>query len=116
MEGFDIKQQAKNTTTNVVSALTARTQLGQIMQRARENDERFVVDRRGEPQVVIMGIEDFIKTMAPESAVLSAIRADAGRKGTNRLTMRQIDAEIGRYRREQSKRKGRKKTRKKPAR
>jgi hypothetical protein len=86
------------------------------MQRARENEERFVVDRRGEPQVVIMGIEDFIKTIAPEPAVLSAIRADSRRKGTNRLTMRQIDAEIAAYRREQSKRKVRKKNRTKPAR
>jgi len=111
-----MKQQGKNTTTNVVSALTARTQLGQIMKRARENEERFVVDRRGEPQVVIMGIEDFIKTIAPEPAVLSAIRVDAKRKGTNRLTMRQIDAEIAAYRREESKRKGRKITSKKLAR
>lgn len=86
------------------------------MERARKNGERFVVDRRGEPQVVIMGIEDFIKTIAPEPAVMSAIRADARRKGTNRLTMRQIDTEIARYRREQSKGKARQKTRTKPAR
>jgi Antitoxin Phd_YefM, type II toxin-antitoxin system len=86
------------------------------MERARKNEERFVVDRRGEPQVVIMGIEDFIKTIAPAPAVLSAIRADAKRKGTNKLTMRQIDAEIGAYRRQQGKRKTRKKTSKKPAR
>jgi hypothetical protein len=81
-----------------------------------ENEERFVVDRRGEPQVVIMGIEDFVKTIAPEAAVISAIREDAKRKGTNRLTMRQIDSEIARYRRAQSKTKARKKARTKPAR
>jgi hypothetical protein len=34
---------------NVISAVIARTQLGQILKRAGEGDERFVVDRRGEP-------------------------------------------------------------------
>ena len=35
--------------TNVVSALTARTQFGQIVKRASQKNERFVVDRRGQP-------------------------------------------------------------------
>jgi hypothetical protein len=35
--------------TNIVSELTARTQLGQIIKRATQKQERFVVDRRGEP-------------------------------------------------------------------
>jgi hypothetical protein len=82
------------------------------MRRAIENGERFVVDRRGEPQVVIMGIEDFIKTIAPEPAVLRAIRSDARRKGTSKLSMRQIEAEIAAYRREQRKTERRKLTKK----
>jgi hypothetical protein len=83
------------------------------MRRAIENEERFVVDRRGEPQVVIMGIEDFIKTIAPEPAVLRAIRSDARRKGTNKLSMRQIEAEIAAYRRERGKTESRRKVSKK---
>jgi len=86
------------------------------MRRAIENEERFVVDRRGEPQVVIMGIEDFIKTIAPEPAVLRAIRSDARRRGTNKLSMRQIEAEIAEYRREQRKTERRRKLSKKRAR
>lgn len=85
--------------TSIVSALVARTQLGQIMKRAREKQARFIVDRRGEPQVVIMGIQDFVRTMAPEPEVMKAIRAASKRRGTNRLTMRAIDREIGAYRR-----------------
>ena len=50
---------------NVISALTARTQLGQILKRAAEKDERFLVDRRGQPSVVIMSIKDYIKNIAP---------------------------------------------------
>ena len=86
------------------------------MRRATENEERFVVDRRCEPQVVIMGIEDFIKTIAPEPAVLKEIRSDARRKGTNKLSMRQIEAEIAAYRREQRNTERRRKLSKKRAR
>ncbi len=89
--------------TNIVSALTARTQLGQIMQRATKNRERFVVDRRGEPQIVIMGIDDFVKTIAPEPAILGSIRSEARRKGASKLTMRQINAEITAYRKDRAK-------------
>lgn len=91
--------------TKVVSALTARTQLGQIMKRVTKNQEQFVVDRRGEPQVVIMSINDFIKMIAPSPEILQAIQADAKRKGTSKLTMREIDAEIAAYRREQRRKK-----------
>ena len=44
--------------TNIVSALTARTQFGQIIRRATQKNERFVVGRRGEPSVVIMSAKD----------------------------------------------------------
>ncbi|HLW78708.1 MAG TPA: type II toxin-antitoxin system Phd/YefM family antitoxin [Terriglobia bacterium] len=85
--------------TSIISALVARTQLGQTMKRAREKQARFIVDRRGEPQVVIMGVQDFVRTMAPEPEILKAIRAGSKRKGTNKLTMREIDQEIAAYRR-----------------
>jgi len=39
----------------------ARTQFGQIMDLATKNNERFVVDRRGEPAVVIMSVQEFIR-------------------------------------------------------
>lgn len=84
----------------VITALTARTQFGQILRRAGRQQERFVVDRRGNPEVVIMGIKDFLKTIVPEPEVLRAIRAEARRNKTSKLTSRQIDREINAYRRE----------------
>ena len=42
-----------------VDAHLSRTQFGQIMDRAVENNERFVVERRGEPAVVILSVQDF---------------------------------------------------------
>ncbi len=90
----------KRSTPRVVSALAARTQFGQIMRRAKKGRERFVVDRRGEPQVVIMGIEDFLRNVAPEPGVLAAIRAASEQAGTDKISMREIDEEISAYRRE----------------
>ncbi len=89
----------RKTVPKIVSALTARTQFGQIMRRAKEEQTRFLVDRRGEPQVVIMGIKDFINTIAPAPEVLKLIRAESKRKGANRMTIGQIDAEIRSFRR-----------------
>jgi prevent-host-death family protein len=91
-----------DTSLKVISALAARTQLGQIMRRARVERTRFVVDRRGEPQVVIMGIKDFLNTIASEKKVLAAIRGAARKKGKDKLSAREIDREIRSYRRERS--------------
>jgi prevent-host-death family protein len=88
---------------NVVSALTARTQLGQIMKRASEKNERFVVDRRGEPAVIIMSIKDYIDTIAPAPDWLKKSWEDARRKGLHKLTMREINAEIAASRKGQDK-------------
>lgn len=79
---------------NVVSALTARTQLGQIMNRVSRKNERFVVDRRGEPAVIIMSLKDYIDTIAPAPEELKAMQRTAKRTGANRLTMRNIDSLI----------------------
>jgi Antitoxin Phd_YefM, type II toxin-antitoxin system len=84
----------------IITALTARTQFGQILRRAGQQQERFIVERRGNPEVVILGLKDFLKTLAPEPAVLHAIRAEARRNKTSKLTNRQIDREITAYRRE----------------
>ena len=88
---------------NVVSALTARTQFGQIIRRVKEKNERFVVDRRGEPQAVIMSIKDYLDTIAPAPAWLKQSWQSARRAGVSKLSMRDIDSEIRRFRRERAK-------------
>jgi hypothetical protein len=49
-----------------------------------------------------MGVKDFIDTFAPEPRVLKLIGEESKRKGKNKLTMRQIQAEIASYRRERN--------------
>ncbi len=73
--------------TNVVSALTARTQFGQIIKRATQRNERFVVGRRGEPSVVIMSMKDYMAT--------------AKRTGANKLGPGHINRIVTAVRKEQ---------------
>ena len=88
------------TVLRIVPALTARTQLGQILKRVRQNKERFVVDRRGVPQAVIMSVEEYLRNFTRPIPVLEEVRKTAKAKGLDRVTMRAIDQEIKRYRRE----------------
>ena len=63
-------------------------------------NERFVVDHRGKPAVIIMSLKDYIDTLAPTPEWLKVIGQESKRKGLNKLSMRQIDAEIAKARRE----------------
>lgn len=91
--------------TKKISALTARTQLGQIMNRAVDHNERFLVERNGEPTVLILSVADFMKTFAPTPDWLKDIQSEAKRKGLDRLTPDEIDKEIAAHRREKRSRK-----------
>jgi prevent-host-death family protein len=84
--------------TRKISALTARTQLGQIMNRAVEHNERFLVERNGEPAVLILSVTDFVKTLAPPPDWLEKSWESARRHGLDKLTMEDIDAEISAHR------------------
>jgi prevent-host-death family protein len=87
--------------TNVVSALTARTQFGQIIKRATQTNEGLVVGRRGEPSVVIMSVQDYIKTFAPAPAELRAMQATAKATGASKLTSSQINRIISTVRKQE---------------
>lgn len=86
-----------------VDAHLARTQFGQIMDRAVEHNERFVVERRGEPAVVIMSVQDFIRIASPPPDWLQKAWDGAKRRGLDKLTPREIDDEISSYRRQKRK-------------
>ena len=91
--------------TRRISALTARTQLGQIMNRAVENNDRFLVERNGEPAVLILSVNDYVKTFAPPPDWLEKSWDSAKRHGLDKLTTKEIDAEIAAARRDRRKRK-----------
>ena len=75
----------------IVPALTLRTQLGQILRRVRNGKEKFVVERRGEPQAVILSIEEYVRLFAKPTPTVAAIRREAKAKGLNGMTLREIN-------------------------
>lgn len=91
--------------TRKISALTARTQLGQIMNRAVENNDRFLVERNGEPVVLILSVADYVKTFAPPPDWLKKSWSSSRRHGLDKLTPKAIDAEITAARRARRKHK-----------
>lgn len=83
-----------------VDAHLARTQFGQIMDLAVRHNERFIVDRRGEPAVVIMSVQDFVRTAAPPPDWLQKAWTGAKHRGLEALSLDDINAEISAHRRE----------------
>jgi prevent-host-death family protein len=77
--------------TIVVSALSARAGFGALLRRVEDEHRSIVIEKRGVPKAVLIGIRDYVRLAAPEPDVLKAIREESYRKGTDKLTSRQID-------------------------
>ena len=84
----------KNSTNIVVSALNARTGFGKLLRRVEEEHRSLVIEKRGTPKAVLLCIRDYVRLAAPEPEVLRVIGKESQRKGTDKLTSRQIDEEI----------------------
>jgi prevent-host-death family protein len=80
--------------TIVVSALSARTGFGMLLRRVEDEHCSLVIEKRGVPKAVLIGIRDYVRLAAPEPEVLKAIGEESRRKGTDKLTSRQIDQAI----------------------
>lgn len=86
--------------TKTVSVAKASAKLDQLIQRANRENTRFIVGKPGEVAGVLVGMEEYIRTFAPEPEILRIIGEQSKIKGTDKLTMRQIDREIAAYRKE----------------
>ena len=80
--------------TIVVSALSARNGFGMLLRRVEDEHRSLVIEKRGVPKAVLIGIRDYVRLAAPEPEVLKAIGEESRRKGTDKLTSRQIDKVI----------------------
>ena len=80
--------------TRTISALIARTQLGQILERVEKNKERFLIKRRGKPTAVILGIEDYLRNVIKQPDALTKLQKQAEKSGANRMTLEEIEEEI----------------------
>jgi len=85
-----------------ITAAEARSNLGQIIRRASgKNPERFVIGLRGGPKAILMGLEDYLDTIAPANPLMAEMHAISIANGTDKMTMDEIDAEIAACRAEQ---------------
>ncbi len=89
----------KKAMTKLIDALSARTRLGEVMEEAEKENTRFLVSRRGKPAVVILGVQDYLRNVVKKNDLLAEIQLGAKKAGLDKITPREIDAEIVSYRR-----------------
>ena len=77
--------------TIVVSALSVRASFGKLLRRLEDERCSLVIEKRGKPKAVLLSIRDYVRLTASEPAVLRVIGQESQRKGTDRLSSRQID-------------------------
>jgi len=97
-------QPGKGNDTIVVSALTARTGFGKLLRRVEDERRSLVIEKRSTPKAVPLSIRDYVRLAPPEPEVLRIIGEESRKKGTDKLTSRQIDQAIKAARAEKSKR------------
>ena len=84
--------------TKSISALIARTQLGQILERVKKNQDRFLISKKGEATAVILSVEDYLKNIVKQPDVLTKLQKQAKKARTDKLSLEDIDAEIKAFR------------------
>ena len=75
----------------VVSALRARANFGKFLQQVDNERQSLVIEKRGRPRAVLIGIREYVKLACPEPEVLRIIGEESERNGTSTLTGRQIE-------------------------
>jgi len=80
--------------TIVVSALRARANFGKLLRRVEDERRSLVIEKRGTPKAVLISIRDYVRLAAPEAEVLRVIGEESQRKGTDKLSSRQIEQVI----------------------
>ena len=93
-----MKKQNLAGVTKVVPALTVRTHLGQILNDVNYQQDRFLISRRGKAQAVIISVEVYLRSIIKRPDALAELQKEVKKKGLDRLTMDEIDAEITAHR------------------
>ncbi len=87
-------------TTKVVSAFRARQNLGQLLDEARYQGHRFVVERSGKPMAIVVGIEEWeniLETLAELSDPEYLVSIKQARREIELgqgMSLEQLEAEV----------------------
>ena len=86
---------ASSTTTGngavVVSALRVRSHFGKFLRQVEDERRSLVIEKRGVPKAIMIGIRDYVKLAAPEPEVLTLIGRESERNGTSKLSPAKIN-------------------------
>ena len=74
----------------VVSALRARANFGELLRRVEDEGRSLVIEKRGSPRAVLLSIRDYVRLAVPEPEVLRVFGQESKRKGTHKLSPRQV--------------------------
>ncbi len=77
-----------------IEALEARVHFGSVMTEVEKGNTRFLVSKRGKPKMIMLSISDYLKNIAKEDRLLTQIQFKAKEAGLDKMTGRDIDAEI----------------------
>jgi prevent-host-death family protein len=64
------------------------------LRRVEDEHRSLVIEKRGTAKAVLLSIRDYVGLATPEPDVLRIIGQESQRKGTDKLTSRQVDEEI----------------------
>ena len=101
--------------TTRVYSITMPPEMAKQAERLAKKENRTMSElirealRRYQQPQTVLDVREFIRQIAPTPPALQAVQAEARRNGSDKLTMKQIDAEVAAVRRLQAK-----KTRKQP--
>ena len=87
-------QEIRKNRNLVVSVLHARSNFSKLLKQVEDERRSLIIEKRGTPKAVLLSIRDYVRLAAPEPEVLRAIGEESRRKGTEKLTSRQIDQVI----------------------
>ena len=90
--------------TKLIDAFSARTRFGELIEEAEKGKTRFLVSRRDKPKIVILGVEDYLRNIIKQPEILTTIQLSAKKAGVDKMSDKEIEAEIAAYRRSKSKR------------
>ena len=79
-------------------------QFGKLLQRVESERRALVIEKRGAPRAILLSIRDYVRLATPEPEVLAIIGEESKAKGTDNLSLQQIDNIIGAARRNKTKR------------
>ena len=94
--------------TTRVYSITMPPNLAKQAERLAKKENRTMSElvrealRRYQQPPVIFDVREYIRQLAPTPPAYQSIRADASRKGVDKLTMQQIDREVAAVRRRRS--------------